>query len=88
MTYPRETVVAEKFQAMVMLGIANSRMNDFYDIWSLARTFEFSGPSLSSAIRATFERRQTDLPSKPPLRFTILARYARHPSRHQNGQYR
>ncbi len=88
MAYPLETVVAEKFQAMVMLGIANSRMKDFYDIWSLARTFEFSGPSLSSAIRATFERRQTDLPSKPPLRFTILARYARHPSRHQNGQYR
>ena len=70
MTYPRETVVAEKFQAMVMLGIANSRMKDFYDIWSLARMFEFSGRSLASAIQATFERRQTILPSEPPLALT------------------
>lgn len=70
MTYPRETVVAEKFQAMVMLGIANSRMKDFYDIWSLAGTFEFSGLQLSAAIQATFERRQTVLPSKPPLALT------------------
>lgn len=70
MMYPRETVVAEKFQAMVMLGIANSRMKDFYDIWSLARAFEFSGRSLSLAIQATFERRQTVLPNKPPLALT------------------
>lgn len=69
-TYPRETVVAEKFQAMVMLGIANSRMKDFFDIWSLARTFEFAGPILSSAIQATFERRQTALPASSPLAFT------------------
>lgn len=47
--YPRETVVAEKFQAMVMLGIANSRMKDFFDVWTLARQFEFSGPALCSA---------------------------------------
>jgi len=67
MAYPRETVVAEKFQAMVMLGIANSRMKDFYDVWTLARQFEFSGPVLCSAIRATFERRKTALPVKPPL---------------------
>lgn len=65
--YPRETVVAEKLQAMVHLGIANSRMKDFYDIWSLARQFPFSGSRLSAAIRATFERRQTDVPSEPPL---------------------
>jgi predicted nucleotidyltransferase component of viral defense system len=69
-TYPRETVVAEKFQAMVMLGIANSRMKDFFDIWSLARTYEFSGATLSAAIKATFERRQTPLPETPPLAFT------------------
>lgn len=35
--YPRETVVAEKFQAMVAMGIANSRMKDFYDVWTLCR---------------------------------------------------
>lgn len=46
--YPRETVVAEKFQAMVALGIANSRMKDFYDIWTLALQFEFDGSMLSS----------------------------------------
>ncbi len=68
--YPRETVIAEKFQAMVMLGIANSRMKGFYDIWTLARQFGFSGPVLCSAIRATFERRQTLLPQTPPMAFT------------------
>src|SRR5690606_9574536 len=68
--YPRETVVAEKFQALVMLGMANSRMMDFYDIWTLARRFEFSGPVLCAAIRATFERRKTNLPEQPPLALT------------------
>lgn len=68
--YPRETVVAEKFQAMVALGIANSRMKDFYDVWTLAREFEFDGTLLRSAIRATFERRQTAIPSTPPLGLT------------------
>jgi hypothetical protein len=68
--YPRETVVAEKFQAMVMLGIANSRMKDFYDVWTLARQFEFSGPVLCEAIRATFARRKTALPDEPPLALT------------------
>jgi predicted nucleotidyltransferase component of viral defense system len=68
--YPRETVVAEKFQAMVALGIANSRMKDFYDVWTLARQFEFDGTLLRSAIRATFERRQTPIPTAPPLALT------------------
>ena len=65
--YPRVTVVAEKFQAMVMLGIANSRMKDFYDVWTLARHFAFSGPVLCAAMRATFERRKTVLPSTTAL---------------------
>lgn len=68
--YPRETVVAEKFQAMVALGIANSRMKDFYDVWTLAQRFAFSGPDLASAIRATFERRKTALPDQAPLALT------------------
>mgnify|MGYP002623596869 FL=1 len=68
--YNRDTVVAEKFQAMVMLGIANSRMKDFYDLWTLANQFEFAGTTLSSAIQATFERRKTALPEKPPLALT------------------
>jgi predicted nucleotidyltransferase component of viral defense system len=69
--YPRETVVAEKYQAMVVLGIANSRMKDFYDLWFLARQFVFTGPTLSAAIRATFERRKTALPAQPPLAWTL-----------------
>ena len=65
--YSRESVVAEKFQAMVMLGIANSRMKDFYDLWVLARQFEFQGPMLCQAIRATFERRRTPVPAEVPV---------------------
>ena len=70
LTYPRETVVAEKFQAMVMLGIANSRMKDFYDLWFLSKEFTFFGEALGSAIKATFERRQTTVPLIPPLALT------------------
>lgn len=65
--YPREVVVAEKFQAIVVLGIANSRMKDFFDLWMLASVFDFEGLRLSRAIKATFERRKTPLPSASPL---------------------
>jgi predicted nucleotidyltransferase component of viral defense system len=65
--YPRETVIAEKFQAMVMLGKTNSRMKDFYDLWVLARRFAFEGTALGPAIQATFQRRRTDLPSQLPV---------------------
>jgi hypothetical protein len=71
LTYPRESVVAEKFQAMVSLGIANSRMKDFYDLRTLCRDFPFDGPVLSEAVGKTFARRETELPKdKPPLVFT------------------
>ena len=68
--YRRETVIAEKFHAMVMLGIANSRMRDFYDIWFLARRFEFSSVLLSQAIQGTFARRRTALPTRTPFALT------------------
>jgi predicted nucleotidyltransferase component of viral defense system len=68
--YPRESVVAEKLEAMVHLGIANSRMKDFFDVWFLARTFAFDGAVLSAAIRATFERRATPFPTEAPLALT------------------
>ena len=68
--YPRETVIAEKFQAMVDLGIKNSRMKDFYDIWFLCKDFEFQGDLLCQAIGNTFERRKTEIPIKEPLAFT------------------
>jgi hypothetical protein len=68
--YPRETVIAEKFQAMVALGRANSRMKDFYDIWLLSRTYEFEGDALARAIAATFARRKTAIPAEPPYALT------------------
>ena len=68
--YPRETVVAEKLEAMVTLGLLNSRMKDFYDLAVLSRTFAFDGALLQRAIRATFERRGTPLPAAPPVAFT------------------
>lgn len=64
--YPRETVVAEKYQALVNLGMANSRMKDFYDLWVIAREFHFDGLTLSEAIGNTFSRRQTPLPEHTP----------------------
>ncbi|RXH55895.1 nucleotidyl transferase AbiEii/AbiGii toxin family protein [Granulicella sibirica] len=70
LTYPRETVVAEKFEAMVKLGIANTRMKDFHDLRTLAQLFPFEGRLLSEAIMRTFERRKTALPSAPPIAFT------------------
>jgi len=64
--YARETVIAEKFQAMVMLGRANSRMKDLYDVSILSRTFEFKDDKLRRAIAATFARRKTEIPSDLP----------------------
>lgn len=60
--YPVYTVVAEKYQAMVMLGMANSRMKDFFDLYVIAKTTPFDGAILARAIAATFQRRQSALP--------------------------
>jgi hypothetical protein len=68
--YNRETAIAEKFEAMVLLGIGNTRMKDFYDLWYLSQHFTFNGNLLSQAIAATFERRRTLLPIVPPLALT------------------
>jgi hypothetical protein len=72
LTYPKETVVAEKFEAMVKLGIANSRMKDFHDIRALSKLFPFDGALLGEAIVRTFERRRTAMPTiaAPPRAFT------------------
>ena len=67
LAYPPETVVAEKLQALVYLGMRNSRMKDFYDLYLMARTFSFEGPVLIEAIRATFARRETNLPKDRPV---------------------
>ena len=77
--YPRETVVAEKLEAMVKLGMANSRMKDFYDVAVLARSFTFDGDLLTRAIRTTFERRKTPLPTTTPVALT--AAFAEDPAK-------
>lgn len=64
--YPYETVIAEKFQAMVALGRANTRLKDFYDIWVLARPHTFDEDRLARAIAATFARRKTEIPVDVP----------------------
>jgi hypothetical protein len=68
--YPVYTVIAEKYQAMVMLGQANSRMKDFFDLAVIARRTELDGATLAAAIAATFARRQTQLPTERPLALT------------------
>jgi hypothetical protein len=76
--YPRETVVAEKFEAMVKLGLVNSRMKDFYDLWLLARRFDFDGPTLATAIARTFAHRRTAI---APLPFALTPALADDPAK-------
>lgn len=62
LAYPVETSNAEKLQAMVAPGDANSRMKDFYDVWICSRHLEFKSDSLVRAIRATFKNRESAIP--------------------------
>lgn len=55
---------------MVALGVVNSRMKDFYDVGFLARRHRFDGARLADAIRQTFERRTTGVPTEPPTALT------------------
>lgn len=66
-TYPRETVVAEKCQAITMLGMANSRMKDYFDLYILANDHVFDGELLAKAIKATFKCRRTAIPLNVPI---------------------
>lgn len=61
LAYPRESVVAEKLNAMVTLGERNSRLKDFYDLHAMAREFRFDMDTLVRAVRATFERRKSPI---------------------------
>ncbi len=65
--YPAESVISEKFEAMVRLGLLNSRMKDFYDIWLMMRHFDFTRSNLAEALKRTFEHRKTDVPKVQPL---------------------
>jgi predicted nucleotidyltransferase component of viral defense system len=68
--YPRESAVAEKFHAMVVLDIRNSRMKDFYDVWFMASTWTFEMASLRKAIVTSFERRGSTIPTAVPFALT------------------
>jgi len=68
--YRPETVVAEKLHGMARYGRANTRMKDFYDIWRISKQTEISGRALTSAVQATFRRRETALPEEVPIALT------------------
>ncbi|HMP85007.1 MAG TPA: nucleotidyl transferase AbiEii/AbiGii toxin family protein, partial [Verrucomicrobiota bacterium] len=70
--YARETVVAEKFEAIVKLGMLNSRFKDYFDLHYLAQRFPFDGELLAKSIAATFERRGTALPAVLPAGLTPM----------------
>ncbi len=79
LAYPKEAVVAEKLEAMVVLGDRNSRIKDFFDLHHLAGRFEFDGATLSEAVRRTFKRRHTPIPAEAPIGLTRA--YWENPSR-------
>ena len=68
--YPRYTVVAEKFEALTILGIANSRMKDYFDLWTLSQYANFDGGIFCQAIQETFTQRGTYLSDDPPFGLT------------------
>ena len=63
--YSRESAIAEKFEVMVKLGLLNSRIKDFFDVWLLSRQFDFAGQTLATAIAKTFATRRTVVPAEP-----------------------
>jgi predicted nucleotidyltransferase component of viral defense system len=69
--YPKESVVAEKFHAMVHHAELNSRMKDYYDLWLISETFDFDAQSLQKAIETTFKKRDTELPVERPIALTV-----------------
>jgi hypothetical protein len=74
--YPKETVIAGKFEAMVKLGQLNSRLKDFFDLWLLSRQYEFDGTVLSEAVTRTFQNRQTAINLQP---VALTATFANNP---------
>jgi predicted nucleotidyltransferase component of viral defense system len=75
----RETVIAEKIHVMVVRGLLNSRLKDYFDIWVLQRTYPFDAKILRTALKATFERRRTSLPTE--LSIGLTDAYAKEPGR-------
>jgi hypothetical protein len=77
LTYPRETSIAEKFETIVNLGLTNSRMKDYYDIWLLSQKFDFDGANLARAVEATFRRRRAVVPNELPIGLFNRVRFRR-----------
>lgn len=71
LAYPIESSIAEKLQAMVALGDANSRMKDFYDVWICSKHLDFNESTLLKAIDATFRNRETSIPAEEVEAFTV-----------------
>ncbi len=65
LAYPRESVVAEKLEALTVLGLINSRLKDYFDLWLLSKLYPFDGPVLAAAVEATFQRRGTRIQAVP-----------------------
>jgi len=78
MAYPKETVVAEKLEALTVLGMLNSRLKDYYDLALLARLYPFDGNLLVEAISATFRHRGTPVEENP---VGLSAEYSADPPR-------
>ncbi len=68
--YPPETVIAEKFEAMIRFGETNGRIKDFYDIWVTTRIFPFDLASVVEAVGGTLKRRDTVFPTEMPVGLT------------------
>lgn len=82
--YPRYTVVAEKLEAMIALGVANSRMKDYFDLWVLARHTDFDGDVLRQSMAATLSRRSTSIPTDIP--YGLSAAFASDPHKQMQWQ--
>jgi predicted nucleotidyltransferase component of viral defense system len=69
-SYPIETIIAEKLEAIIALSLLTSRMKDFYDLYIISKTFTLGYEDVSKAVRQTFARRKTALPNETPAVFT------------------
>lgn len=69
--YPQYTVISEKFEAIVSLGMTNSRMKDYFDLWVLLRNAALAQDILEEAIKATFQRRKTAIPTDIPVGLSV-----------------
>ena len=69
-SYPKESMISEKFHAMIRHAQLNSRLKDYYDIWLITDNFEFEAQSLHKAIEKTFAKRQTEIPAERPVGVT------------------